>query len=834
MTNPSRRILAALLLCPAPLAAQQPEVVVVRAARMLDVSTGRMVSPASVTVKAGRIESVGGADPAGARVVDLGDVTLLPGLIDLHTHLTHDLSTPDWIAEPVRGTPASWALRGAMNARITLRAGFTTVRDVGAGGFADVALMRAIDQGFVAGPRVVPSGHAIGVTGGHCDATGWAPGVAEQAPESGVADGPEGVIRAVRYQIKHGAKVIKLCATAGVLSFEGSVGARQMDDEELRAAVREAARHGVPVAAHAHGAEGILAAVRAGVTSVEHGSILTPQVARAMKERGTWLVPTLYLRDAIRRDLLPPPIRAKMDEVTPLMDQSFRLALRSGVRIAFGTDASVYPHGQNAREFAVRVRLGQTPLEAIRGATVYAAKVLGVDDRGVIAKGKLADLVAVSGDPLRDIGALERIAFVMKGGVVQSLPRAKRGDVAQEPAAPAAVVVRAARMVDVERGVVVSPGVVVVDSGRIRSVGASALPAGAETIDLGDLTLLPGLIDAHTHLTADYDRGWELRPAVETPGDRALRGARNARITLRAGFTTVRDLGASDFADVALMRAIDDGWVPGPRMIPAGHAIGITGGHCDETGWAPGVLRRGVEQGIADGPDGVTAAVRHQAKYGAKVIKICATAGVLSHDATVGAQQLSDAEMEAVVEEAARHGLRVAAHGHGPEGIVAAIAAGVNSIDHGSMLTEEALALMKERGTWLVPTTTLRDIELPDLPPAIRAKRRSIAATAKESLRRAIKAGVKIALGTDAGVLPHGQNGREVAAMVDRGMTPADALRAGTLGSAELLGVSDRGVIAAGKVADLIAVEGNPLEDPTAVQRVRWVMKGGMVNGIVR
>jgi imidazolonepropionase-like amidohydrolase len=826
MTTLSRWILALLLLSPAPLTAQEPELVVVRAARMLDVSTGRMVSPASVTVKAGRIESVGGTAPGGARTVDLGDVTLLPGLIDLHTHLTGDLATPDWVAEPVRGTPASWALRGAKNARITLRAGFTTVRDVGAGGFSDVALMRAIEQGFVPGPRVVPSGHAIGITGGHCDATGWAPGVAEVGPEGGVADGPESVTRAVRYQIKHGAKVIKLCATAGVLSFEGSVGAQQMGDEEIRAAVREAARHDIPVAAHAHGPEGILAAVRAGVTSIEHGSILTPQVVAAMKQQGTWLVPTLYLREAIRRDLLPPPIRAKMDEVTPLMDQSFRLALRSGVKIAFGTDASVYPHGQNARELAVRVKLGQTPIEAIRGATVYAAQVLGVDDRGIIARGKLADLVAVSGDPLRDIAALERVAFVMKGGVVQS--------VAPDPAAPAVVVVRAARMVDVERGVVVSPGVVVVDSGRIRSVGASGIPPGAKTVDLGDLTLLPGLIDAHTHLTADTDRGWELRPAQETPGDRALRGARNAGLTLRAGFTTVRDVGASDFADVALMRAIDDGWVPGPRMIPAGHAIGITGGHCDETGWAPGVLRRGVEQGIADGPDGVVAAVRHQAKYGAKVIKICATAGVLSHDATVGAQQLSDAEMEAVVEEAARHGLRVAAHAHGPEGTVAAIAAGVSSIEHGSMLTDEALALMKERGTWLVPTTSLRDIELPDLPPAILAKRRSIAMVAKESLRRAIKAGVKIALGTDAGVLPHGTNGREVAAMVDRGMTPVAALRAGTLGSAELLGVRDRGVIAAGKVADLIAVEGDPLEDPTAMQRVRWVMKGGIVERSAR
>ena len=792
-----------------------------RAARLLDVAGGRIVRPAVVVVRGDRIVQVGGAPPAEARVVDLGDVTLLPGLIDLHTHLTGDLSSPDWLTEEVRGTPARWALRGAANARTTLRAGFTTVRDVGAGGFADVALQRAIDAGFVPGPRMFPSGHAIGITGGHCDVTGWAPGVVDLSPEEGVADGVDEVLRAVRHQIKHGARVIKICATAGVLSFEKSVGAQQMTEEELRAVVREARRHGVPVAAHAHGTEGIMAAARAGVTSIEHGSILTPAAVALLRERGTWLVPTLYLRDAIPRDRLPPSQRAKMDLVSPLMDASFRLALRGGVRIAFGTDASVYPHGQNAREFATRVRLGQTPLEALRGATLYAARVLGTQDLGVVAAGKLADLVAVPGNPLEDVGVLERPAFVMKGGVAQ--------DLTPDRPAPSTVVVRAARMLDVERGVLLSPAVVVVDSGRIRSLGEDGVPPGAETIDLGDVTLMPGMIDAHTHLTADIDGDWELRSARELPADWALRGARNARLTLEAGFTTVRDLGGLGFSDIALMWAIDAGQVEGPRMIPAGHAIGVTGGHCDETGWAPGILERRFEAGVADGPDAVTRAVRYQVKHGAKVVKICATAGVLSHEATVGAQQLSDGEIRAAVEEAARHGLRVAAHGHGPEGITAAIRAGVTSIDHGSILTDEAIGLMKARGTWLVPTTSLRDIELPNLPPAILAKRRSIAETAKESLRRAIRAGVKIALGTDAGVLPHGTNGREVAALVDRGMTPAEALRAATVNAAALLGVEDRGTIAPGKLADLIAVAGNPLEDPRVVQDVRWVMKGGAV-----
>ena len=392
--------------------------VVLRAARLLDVEAGRIVPDPVIVVEGDRIRGVGSADvPAGARVVNLGDATLLPGLIDVHTHLTQDIAG-DWIHRPVEETPADWAIRGVRNARKTLHAGFTTVRDVGASGFSDVALARAIENGVVEGPRMVPSAHAIGATGGHCDLTGFAPGVGEVGPEGGVADGVEQVLRAVRYQVKHGARVIKVCATAGVLSFEGSVGAQQYSDEELRAIVEEASRHGLRVAAHAHGTEGILAAVRAGVASIDHGSILDDEAVRVMREHGTYLVPNLHLGDVLNPDSLPPPIRAKMLAILPLMREGFERAVRGGVKIAFGTDAAVFPHGDNAKEFAARVRFGMAPLEAIRGATVYAADLLGVDDRGAIEAGKLADLIAVRGDPLRDVTALERVGFVMKGGVV--------------------------------------------------------------------------------------------------------------------------------------------------------------------------------------------------------------------------------------------------------------------------------------------------------------------------------------------------------------------------------------------------------------------------------
>ena len=415
-----RALLPVLIVPTQMVSAQQPTVL--RAARMVDVVTGVLIEPAVVVVAGGKIQSIAPREiPAGARTVDLGDLTLLPGLIDAHTHLTGDISG-DWVTRSVRELPADAALRGARNARTTLLAGFTTVRDVGAIGFADVSLMKAIDAGLVMGPRIIPSAHAIGITGGHCDDTGWAPGVNELGPRQGVADGVDEAIKAVRYQIKHGAKVIKVCATAGVLSFDATVGAQQLSDGELQAIVQEAGRHGLKVAAHAHGMEGIKAAVRAGVASIEHGSMIDDETAALMKQRGTYLVPTAYLLGTLKSESLPPPIAAKARQVIPMAQASHRRAIRAGVKIALGTDAAVAPHGENAHELAVYVGYGMRPAEAIRTATLNAAELLGVSDRGVIAPGKLADLIAVRGNPLEDVRVLQQVPWVMKGGVVVKSP----------------------------------------------------------------------------------------------------------------------------------------------------------------------------------------------------------------------------------------------------------------------------------------------------------------------------------------------------------------------------------------------------------------------------
>ncbi len=407
----------------------EPRPLLIHAARLLDVRSGRMLQDPWVTVGGARIEALSaGRRPEGlegARVIELPEHTLLPGLIDLHVHLGYTLEG-DFVHRVVHESAPDAALRGAAHARLTLLAGFTTVRNVGSADFVDVALMRAVERGDIEGPWIFPAGHSIGITGGHADETGFRPGILEAGPDKGIVDGADEARKAVRVQVKYGAKLIKCVATAGVLSFEDSVGAQQLTSEELVAIVEEAGRHGIKVAAHAHGKEGIMAAVRAGVASIEHGSLLDEESIALMLERRTFLVPTTYLAQAIDLDNLPPKLRSKAESVLPLARENLRQAIAAGVRIGYGTDAAVYPHGDNAREFAVLVSLGLSPLAAIRAATLDAAELLGVDDRGAIEAGKLADLIAVPGDPLTDVTALERVDFVLHGGRVARSPADER------------------------------------------------------------------------------------------------------------------------------------------------------------------------------------------------------------------------------------------------------------------------------------------------------------------------------------------------------------------------------------------------------------------------
>ncbi len=396
------------------------ETLVLKADAYVDVDAGRRQAPGVVVVEGDRIAAVNPATlPAGARIVELPGLTLLPGFIDMHVHLGYDLGE-GWETRGVKWTEIDYALLGVRHARMTLDSGFTTVRNLGSYGFSDVSLMRAIERGDVPGPRIVPAGHAIGATGGHCDATGYAPGLFEMGPEHGVADGADQVARAVRYQIKHGAQAIKICATAGVMSFEGPVGAQQYTADELRAVVAEARMHGIPVAAHAHGPEGIIAASNTGVDSIEHGSLLTPEAIETLKKNGTWLVPTLF--QWFEPYELPPAMHAKNEYVKARVGDSMRAAFKAGVKVALGTDAGAGPHGISGREFTSYVAHGMSAADALRAGTINAAALLRVEDRGRLREGLLADIVAVVGDPLADIKVVEDVRFVMKGGEIHRAP----------------------------------------------------------------------------------------------------------------------------------------------------------------------------------------------------------------------------------------------------------------------------------------------------------------------------------------------------------------------------------------------------------------------------
>ena len=425
----------AILLIPFPLTAQAgsepaPRRVVVHAGHVLDVKTGNTLNDQVIVIEGDKIVSVGPASSAkadpGAETVNLPNATVLPGLIDSHTHLSFEPKNLGY--ESLGVSVPREALSGAKNARVTLLAGFTTVRNVGASGYSDIALRDAINDGDIPGPRILASGPALGITGGHCDENLLAPEF--HAVGDGVADGVDAVRHKVREDIKYGSDVIKICATGGVMSKGDDPNASQYTREEMKAIVEEAHRLGRKVAAHAHGAEGVIWASEAGVDSIEHGHLMNDDSIATLKKNGTYVVPTLYLMDWNRENLAkrnaPDFVVRKMKEVSAVGQNNLKKAFAAGVKVAFGTDAAVYPHGLNAHEFAVYVRLGMTPLQAIQTATVNASDLLGWSSKvGTLEPGKFADLIAVDGDPLKDVTTLEKVRFVMKGGEVMKNEYAK-------------------------------------------------------------------------------------------------------------------------------------------------------------------------------------------------------------------------------------------------------------------------------------------------------------------------------------------------------------------------------------------------------------------------
>ncbi|CAN5484522.1 Xaa-Pro dipeptidase [soil metagenome] len=411
--------------CVAPFA-QAADIEVVRAARLLDVATGKYLDNPQVVVTDGRITAVGKAGdavPAGAKLVDLPGATLLPGLIDMHTHISAVAEMGGY--NSLQYSDAFWSVVQTANAKKTLEAGFTTIRNVGSDRFDDVGLREAIDEGYVVGPRIVTATYAIGATGGHCDSTFFPPSMDQKGPYN--VDSPDEGRKRMRELKKYGAQVIKICATGGVFSHGDEPGQQQLTLAEMTAIVDEAHMAGLKVAAHAHGAAGIKDAIRAGVDTIEHASLVDDEGIKLAVAKGAYFSMDIYNTDytqaeGAKNGVLEDNLRKDRD-IGEVQRENFRKALKAGVKMIYGTDAGVYPHGTNARQFAVMVRYGATPLQAIQAATITASQALGREkDVGQVAVGRYGDLIAVAGDPLADVTTLEKPVFVMKGGAVVKAP----------------------------------------------------------------------------------------------------------------------------------------------------------------------------------------------------------------------------------------------------------------------------------------------------------------------------------------------------------------------------------------------------------------------------
>ncbi|WP_057923394.1 metal-dependent hydrolase family protein [Lysobacter capsici] len=431
MRNPILRSITALLplavafaasaQTASPANASASDDLVVSAARLFDARSGKLIDRPQVLIRDGRIVEVGrvgDAVPEGIKRLDLAGMTLLPGLIDMHTHLDSDPSYGGYTG--LQFNDRFWSVLAVKHAQQTLDAGFTTVRNVGADAWNDVGLRQAIDEGQLRGPRIVTAAYSFGATGGHCDSTFFPPSMNQKSPYN--ADSPEQARQRVRELRKYGAQVIKICATGGVFSRNTEPGQQQMSFEDMKAVADEAHQWGLRVAAHAHGASGIRDAIRAGVDTIEHASLINDEGIRLAKQHGAWLSMDIYNTDYTQAEgkkngVLEDNLR-KDREVADIQRENFRRAHAAGVKMVYGTDAGVYPHGQNGRQFAVMTRYGMSAAQAIQAATANAAEALGRKDVGIVEKGRWGDLIAVAGDPTQDVALLASVPVVIKGGEV--------------------------------------------------------------------------------------------------------------------------------------------------------------------------------------------------------------------------------------------------------------------------------------------------------------------------------------------------------------------------------------------------------------------------------
>lgn len=413
MKNLLRTVALLLAFCITAAAAEQAEPLVIRADRVLDVKNGKLIPDAVVVVQEDKILSISPKElPKNAKVIELKGMTLLPGLIDTHTHLTYDADNY-WldIGRQPHSYSAAYAMVGAKNAKITLMAGFTTVRDLGACCFADIDVMKAIEKNLIDGPDIVPAGHIIATTGSACDQSRADPTITQPGPEDGIGDDIESLVKAVRTQIKYGAKVIKVCADHNAFS-----------EEELKAIADTAHRRKIKLAAHIWDEDSIRKSIAAGADSIEHCGIMSDKTVDEMVQKGVYLVPTMYTLDEWDLSQMKPELRAEIEKDVSEFEESFRRSLRKGVKMAFGSDSGQIPHGDNAKEFTSLVKRGMPPIQAIQSATTNAADLLSLKDRGEIKEGLRADLIAVAGNPLEKISELEKPLFIMKAGKIYKQP----------------------------------------------------------------------------------------------------------------------------------------------------------------------------------------------------------------------------------------------------------------------------------------------------------------------------------------------------------------------------------------------------------------------------